>query len=101
MHDAFVMRRLQRQRDLTRDGDRLVQRYGPSLETTRQSAAFDELEDEKARGRQLLEAVDRADVRMIERSQQLGLALEACETFGVVNNRCGQKLQRDVAPELG
>ena len=32
MHDAFVMRRLQRERDLTRDFDRLVQRYGAALE---------------------------------------------------------------------
>ena len=101
MHDAFVMRRLQRERDLTRDLDRLVERHGAALETTRQRAALDELEDEKARGRQLLEAVDRADVRMIERGQHLGLALEACEAFGVVSNRCGQQLQRDVAPEPG
>src|SRR5262245_10054910 len=101
MHDAFIVRRLQRERDLTRDVDRLVERYGAALETTRQGAALDELEDEKAHGRHLLEAVDRADVRMIERGQYLGLALEACETFGVVSHRCGQKLQRDVAPELG
>src|SRR5262245_29714670 len=101
MHDAFVVRRLQRERDLTRDFDRLVQRYRASLEAIRQGAALDELEDETARRRRLLEAVDRADVRMIERGQHLSLALEACETFGVVSNRCGQKLQRDVAPELG
>ena len=60
-----------------------------------------ELEDEKSRGRQLLEAVDRADVWMIQRGQHLGFALEACETFGVVSNRRGQQLQRDVAPEPG
>ena len=35
------MRRLQRERDLTRDFDRLVQRYGAALETIRQGAALD------------------------------------------------------------
>ena len=52
-------------------------------------------------GRRLLEAVDGADVRMIQRGQQLRFALEARDTLGVVGNRCGQQLQRDVAPERG
>ena len=46
------------------------------------------------------EPVDRRDVRMIERGEDLGLALEAGEALGVVCEQVGQDLERDVATEL-
>ena len=48
----------------------------------------------------LLEAVDRGDVRMVERREQLRLAPEAGEAFGIGSEELGQDLQRDVAAEL-
>ena len=49
----------------------------------------------------VLEAVDRRDVRMVERGEDLRLALEAREPLGIARERVGQNLQRDVAVELG
>ena len=42
------MRRLEGERDLTRDLERLLQLYGAALETIRQRTAFEKLQDEKA-----------------------------------------------------
>ncbi len=48
----------------------------------------------------VLEAVNGADVRVVERSEHLRLALEPRETIGVARECLGQNLQRDVAIEL-
>ena len=48
----------------------------------------------------LFQAVDRRDVRMIQRGQQLRLAVEARHPLGVVREALGHDLERDVAPEL-
>jgi hypothetical protein len=66
--------------------------------------AVDELKDERTKvhasfTRALLEAVDRADVRMLERGQDLRFALESREPFSVGREELGQDLQRDVAAE--
>jgi uncharacterized protein YqfA (UPF0365 family) len=39
-------------------------------------------------------------VRVIERSQHLSLAFEACAAVGIVGEDVGQDFQRDVSPEL-
>ena len=62
--------------------------------------ALDELEDQEPDAVGLLEAVDRADVRMIQRGEHARLALEAREPVGVARERARQDLDRDVAPEL-
>ena len=48
----------------------------------------------------VLEAVNGADVRVVERREHLRLALEPRETIGVARECLGQHLQRDVAIEL-
>ena len=101
MHNAFVMGGLQRERDLTRDLGRFVERHRTTLDTIRQGAAFEQLEHQHAAGWRLFESVDGADVRMIERRQQLRLALEARHALGIIGQRRGQQLQRDVAAERG
>jgi hypothetical protein len=50
-------------------------------------------------GRPMLEPVDRRDVRMIERGEQLRLALKARESIVVRRERIGQNLDRHVALE--
>ena len=47
----------------------------------------------------LLEPVDRRDVRVVERGEQVRLAPEAAEPLGVVRHLRRQHLDRDVAPE--
>ena len=46
-----------------------------------------------------LEAVELRDARMVERSEQPGLAVEAGEALGVGGEGLGQQLERDLAPE--
>ena len=46
------------------------------------------------------EAVDRGDVRMVERREDFGFALEAREPVGVGRERRRQDLDRDLALQL-
>ena len=46
------------------------------------------------------EAVDRGDIRMVERREHLRLAFEAREPVGIAREELGQDLQRDVTIEL-
>ena len=62
--------------------------------------AFDQLQHETAHAVRLFEAVDRADVRMIQRREHPRLALEARAPFRVGRERRRQDLDRDLAPEL-
>ena len=69
MHDASAVRRLERARERNRDDERLFRRQGPGPQTIRERRAFDEFEDQEAHAVDLLDAVDRGDVRMIERRE--------------------------------
>ena len=49
----------------------------------------------------IFRAVDRGDVRVIERGEQLRLALQTAHVLRIVGNRRGQDLERDLAVEPG
>ena len=104
MDDALLVRRLERLGDLARDGDRLVDRHRPALQPLGEVLAEDELHDEHVGGRRvgqrdLVERVEVGDARVVERSEQLRLALEAREPVRVGRQRGGQQLQRHLAAE--
>jgi hypothetical protein len=80
--------------DLLRDRTGLIDGNGAVHETIGQRGSFDELEDE--RGCIFLESVHRSDVRMIERREDLGLALKAGDAFRIACEGVGQHLDRDV-----
>ena len=65
-----------------------------------QRLAVDELEDQEADAVSLLEPVDGADVRMIQRGEHPRFALEAREAIGIAREHTRQDLDRDVASEL-
>jgi len=48
----------------------------------------------------LIDFMDRADVRMVQRGRGFGLSLESAESLCVVGEFVGQELQGDVATEL-
>ena len=73
---------------------------GPLDETVGQGRALDQLQDQRARAAGLLEAVNLGDVRVVQRGEDAGLALEARQPVRVGGERLGQHLQRDVATEL-
>jgi hypothetical protein len=61
--------------------------------------SLDELEDEALNAFTLLDPVDGADVRMIQRGQHPRLALEPRATIGVGREDVRQNLDRHVASE--
>ena len=100
MDDALLVRRLKRIGDLARDR-RAPRRPRSALrDAVGQRRALDELHHEGADAVRLLEAVDGGDVRVIERGQDLGFALEPGEPIGVSGERRGKHLERDLALQI-
>ena len=88
MHDAAFVRGVERVGNLPRDGARVLERKGAVDQAIGERRPLDELEHQGARvpadvGRAVVNAVDRADVLVIQRGEQLGLTLEAGEAIGV------------------
>jgi hypothetical protein len=93
VNDASLMRRCERFRDLARNRQRLVDRNRPLCDSLGERRSLNQLHDQRAhsptrptrltRPIRLLKAMDRGDVRMIQRREQLRLALEARKPFGV------------------
>ena len=87
MDDAVLVRGLERVSDLTRDRQNVGERQRTSLEQIGKRRAFDELQHQRLhvatctrrRGvadHALFEAVDGADVRVVDRCKDLGFAIE-------------------------
>ena len=94
--------RLERLGDLPRDRQRLVQRNRALRDPIGQRRAHRRAPVRRApscRLQRLFEAVDRRDVGMIQRRQELRLALEAREAVRIGGEELGQDFQRDVAIE--
>ena len=71
-----------------------------TFEKISECEALDELEDEGLGVAVVFQAVDGADVGMVERGQDLGLAFEPGQPVGVLRERLGQDLQRHITVEL-
>ena len=104
MDDAFLVRFLERLGDLSRDRDCIAHGHRPAPEAFGEILSVDELHREEMRDgsvreRRLLEGVELGDVRVVERGEDLRLALEAGEAVGVGGEGRGQQLQGDVAVE--
>src|SRR4030095_4597495 len=87
MDDAPIVGSLEAVGELAYDVDRLRDRKRPARQARRQGLARRQLQHETVHPRQLLEAVDRTDPRVVERRQQAGLSLEAGEAGGVPGER--------------
>ncbi len=110
MDHALGVRGLEGLGHLRGDLDRALERDRAALDALREVLALDQLHHQEAqrsvplsrtRRRGLVELVDRGDVRMIQRRQHAGFALEALQTFAVGSELVGQQLDRDVAAETG
>jgi hypothetical protein len=95
------VRGLQRVDDLAGDRQRLGQGNRAARDALLERFAVDELQHEEPAAVDLLEAVDRADLRVVERGQHARLALEAGHPVGVGREVLGKQLDRDRAAELG
>ena len=62
--------------------------------------ALDELHDQEVLATGFFHAEERSDVRMIQRGEDFGFALEARDAVGVGEEGFGQNFNGDAAPEL-
>jgi hypothetical protein len=100
VNDPFLVRFLECLGDLPRDRQRFVLRQRTVLQAVGERGPFDQLHDERAHAARFLQAEDRRDVRVMQLRQHLGFALEASEPLGVLRERLGENLDRDLAPQL-
>jgi hypothetical protein len=97
--DPLLVRRFERVSDLLRDRQRARQRNRSVRDALGQSRPFDELQHQRPLRRGRLQPVDRADVRMVERREELRLALEALQAVGIGGPYGRQDLDRDVTAQ--
>ena len=85
MDDPLLVRLLERLGDLPRDRESFVERERPLLRAARRASALDELHDQGADAVRLSSRpkID-AMLRMVERGEELRLALEARQALRVV-----------------
>jgi len=113
MDDSLLMGGLERIHDLPRDHKCLgyVQRsakasrsirtgWSASIQASVERFAVDELQHQELRRSRFFKTVDCADVRMIQRGEELRLALEARHALGIGDEELRQDLDGDVATEL-
>ena len=100
MDDALVVRDFERFGNLASDRQRFVDRNRAGREAIGQRGAADELHDERHSGARIFHAVDRRDVRMVQRREQLRFAMKARQALRVAGDFRQQHFDRDVAVEL-
>jgi hypothetical protein len=101
VHDAALVGRLERLGDLQRDLQRLVPRERAAREPLREVLPLDELHRQEAHTVRFVKTVDRRDARVVQRRQQLRLALEAGQPLRALREHRGQDLDRHLAVERG
>ncbi len=101
MDDALLMCRFEGSGDLLGDGQGFVDGDRPLLDAIRQRRPFDQFEDQRLDTLSLLQPVDTADVRVVQRGEDFGFPLEAGQAVRVRRKGVGEDLQRDLAVELG
>ena len=100
MDDAALVRRIERVSDLPREGERIVNRHRTLAQTLGQRVALNELQNQRRLPGVVFDAVDRADVRMVERGEYPRLAFEAREAFRIMCNAAGRILMATSRPSL-
>ena len=98
--DASLMRCAQRVGELAADAHRLVEGHAAAGDPLGQRVTGDELHDEIQGTVGFLEPVNRCDVRMIQRREQLRFPAKALDTILIVREGLRQNLDGDIAPEV-
>ena len=101
MHDAAGVRGGESRRHLRGDLEGLARRQRPGDQALAQGLALEELHRGEGDFAVLAEIEDRQDVRMRQRRDCLGLALETGQRVGVGGEMRRQDLDRHLAVELG
>src|SRR6476469_1090681 len=97
MNDAFRVGSLERLGYLTRNRQRFGEWKQTVLDPPRQRDAFDQFEHQRLPAVRLLEPVDRCNVGMIERGENLSLAPESRQSVRIEFEGAREHLERHVA----
>src|SRR6188768_1241203 len=100
MDDAVVMGGLECLRNLPGNGERLVDWNRSARDSLVETLAIDQFQHEEGVVIRLVETVDCADVRMVQRGEDLRLPPESCDALRVAGKGCGQEFERHLATEL-
>ncbi len=101
VNDPLLVRGLERIGNLPPDRQRFTDRNRALRDSLRERVAFNQFEHQRAPAVHRLDAVDRADVRVVERRQHARFALEAHHAVAVVHKRGRQHFDGNVAAERG
>jgi hypothetical protein len=100
MDDSALVRRVERVDQLTRDRNRVARRESPGRnDSIGKRRALDQLQHNPAQRAGLFHAVDRGDVRMVQRGEESRLTLESLEPVAISSEDFREDLDRDVATE--
>ena len=97
MDDALVVGRFQRISNLTRHGKGLVHGHRTLRDPIGQRRTLDEFEYEGQDARCFLESVDRANMRVVERRQDLRFPFEAGKAIAIEREDLRENFDGDVA----
>ena len=95
------MRGVERLTHLSRDVTRLGKRHGALSDPISERRSLDQFQHECLDVVRFFKAVNRRDVRMVERGQQLRFTLEASQPVWIEREGVRQDFQRDVAAQRG
>ena len=101
MDDPLLVGRFECLRDLPRDWQRLVDGNRPVHDAIGERRSLDQLQHDRLEVVRFFKAVNRTDVRMVERGEQLRFAFEASKPIGIEDEGLGQDFQRDAAVQRG
>ncbi len=99
MDDPLVVRGVQRVSHLARDRERLADWQRAILQGRGKRLSLHQLKDDEPRAARLFDAVDRGNVRMIQRREDLRFPLEARHPFGIGMCQIRERLDGDVPAE--
>ena len=94
------MRRVERVANLKRVVDHLIDAERPVIDSMIERVPFEQLHRDEWRALELVDLVDRADIRMIERRCRARFAHEALEHLPILGAARAQELERNGTTEL-
>src|SRR5262245_33125375 len=97
MNDVSLMCGFEPLRDLMRNVESFLDRNRTACNAIGERFALHEFKHEKSLIVCFLEIVDRSDIRMVERCENLGLSLQSAHSICVTRELSGQNFDCDVA----